>query len=89
MLMEARAAPRLRNVEGLWRRSTRTRPGSMATFIRSEGLLDAAEIDAIVAEAPADLLDFQLIAAAIPLAERPPIGSWLERFHAGLSRLAT
>lgn len=88
VLMEARAAPRLRNVEGLWRRSTRTRPGSMTAFIRQEGLLDAAEIDAIVAEAPADLVEFQRVAAAIPLDERPTMGSWLERFYAGLDRLA-
>ncbi len=83
VLLEARAAPRLRTVEGLWRRSTRTRPGSMTAFIRQEGLLDAAEIDAIIDEAPADLLDFQKVAAAIPLAERPAMGSWLQRFHEG------
>lgn len=83
VLMEARAAPRLRNIEGLWRRSTRARPGSMTAFIRQEELLDGAEIDAIIAEAPADLLNFQQIAATVPLDERPTMGSWLERFHAG------
>src|SRR3546814_8775807 len=36
ILVEARAAPRLRTVEGLWRKSTRTRPGRMTDFIRAE-----------------------------------------------------
>ncbi len=33
-LIEDTARPGLRNVEGLWRKATRTRPGSMAVFIR-------------------------------------------------------
>ena len=48
MLVEARAAPRLHTVEGLWRRSTRARPGSMTAFIRDEHLLPADEIDLVV-----------------------------------------
>src|SRR3546814_12252741 len=48
VLVEARAAPRLRTVEGLWRRSTRTRPGRMTDFIRAEELLPAADIDATI-----------------------------------------
>src|SRR3546814_10709387 len=43
VLMEARAAPRLINVEGLWRRSTRARPGTMTEFIRDRGLLPPRE----------------------------------------------
>lgn len=31
--MEATAKPNLRKVEGLWRKGTRSRPGSMTTFI--------------------------------------------------------
>ena len=50
VLIEARAEPRLRTVEGLWRRSTRTRPGRITDFIRAERLLPEAEIDATVAE---------------------------------------
>ncbi|MDX3911157.1 MAG: hypothetical protein QHC67_15260 [Sphingobium sp.] len=86
ILVEARAAPRLRTVEGLWRRSTRSRPGRMTDFIRREALLPASEIEAIVAEAPADLIRFQDAAALIPLAERPAMTDWLERFNAGLGR---
>lgn len=82
VLVEARAAPRLRTVEGLWRTSTRTRPGKITDFIRAELLLPAAEIDTIVAQAPLDLVRFQDLAASIPLSERPGIASWLDRFNA-------
>ena len=56
--MEARAKPRLRNVEGLWRKSVKgrngaeRRPGAMTDFIRDEQLLPSDEIDAIIAEIP-------------------------------------
>jgi len=88
VLLEARAAPRLKSVEGLWRKSTRKRPGTMTEFIRGEKLLDAAEIDAIIAEAPRDLLDFQRAAAALPLERRPCMPSWIEHFNAGFDRSA-
>ncbi|MCG2841271.1 hypothetical protein L6Q21_09790 [Sandaracinobacter sp. RS1-74] len=88
VLIEARAAPRLRNVEGLWRSSTRSRPGSMTAFIRSAGLLDASEIDAIIDGAPVDLIHFQQVAAQIPLAERPTMRNWIDRFNAGVDQLA-
>src|SRR3546814_10538287 len=71
VLVEARAAPRLRTVEGLWRRSTRTRSGRMTDFIRAEELLPAADIDAIIRDAPADLIRFQDVAAHVPLPDRP------------------
>jgi hypothetical protein len=58
VLMEARAKPRLRNVEGLWRRSTRTRPGSMTEYIRDRGLLSPERI-ARIQEVPAELIDYQ------------------------------
>lgn len=38
-----------------------------------------------LAEAPADLIRFQDVAAMIPVAERPTMADWLERFHAGLA----
>ena len=87
VLIEARAAPRLRTVEGLWRKSTRQRPGRMTDFIRHEGLLAAAEIDRIAHDAPLDLISFQDVAAAIPVEVRPTMASWLERFHAGAATL--
>ena len=83
VLIEARAAPRLRTVEGLWRKSTRTKPGRMTDFIREEGLLPADEINRIIANAPADLVAFQNRAASQPLESRAPMASWLERFHQG------
>jgi len=86
VLVEARAAPRLRTVEGLWRRSTRTRPGRMTDFIRAEQLLPAADIDAIIRDAPAALVRFQDVAALVPLPERPAMSEWLETFNA--ARLA-
>ncbi|KHL24195.1 hypothetical protein PK98_14425 [Croceibacterium mercuriale] len=82
VLIEARAAPRLRTVEGLWRRGTKTRPGRMTDFIREEGLLPAAEVDRIIAAAPTDLIRFQERAAALPIETRPTLESWLDRFHA-------
>ena len=88
VLIETRAAPRLRTVEGLWRSSTKTRPGSMTAFIRLHALLDTAEIDDIVAGAPVDLVRFQDAAAALPIDERPALGEWIERFNAGVTQLA-
>jgi len=83
VLIEARAAPRLKTVEGLWRKSTRRKPGNMTEFIREECLLPEAEIDRIINEAPRDLVAFQERAAALPLTARTPMAKWLERFHAG------
>lgn len=88
VLLEARAAPRLRNVEGLWRSSTKSRPGSMTVFIREHALLDPAEVDAIITGAPVDLVDFQRIAAAIPIDRRPEMREWIDRFNEGVDRLA-
>lgn len=82
VLVEARAAPRLHTVEGLWRRSTRARPGSMTQFIRQERLLPADEVDRIARDAPTELIRFQDVAGAIPLDARPTLASWLDRFHA-------
>lgn len=92
VLIEARAKPRLRTIDGLWRKSTKglrgreARPGSMTEFIRAEGLLPANDIDAIIANAPADLIRFQDAAALVPLEERAPLRDWLDRFKAGLDR---
>jgi len=83
VLIEARAAPRLKTVEGLWRRSTRSRPGRMTDFIRDERLLPEAEIDQIAAEAPTALVRFQDAVASVSVDSRPTLATWLERFHEG------
>lgn len=88
VLVEARAAPRLHTVEGLWRKSTRARPGRMTDFIRHESLLPADEIDRIERNAPLDLVRFQDVAAGVPVDERPTMREWLERFNAGLQPIA-
>ena len=50
--------PRLRTVDGLWRKpvlgrlGATPRPGSITEFIRERGLLPPAEIDHIIATAP-------------------------------------
>ncbi len=89
VLVEARAAPRLRSVEGLWRstvhgcRGAQPRPGSMTRFICDEGLLPVGEVDLIVRTAPTDLLAFQQAAANVELVARPRLHEWLARFNAG------
>jgi hypothetical protein len=88
VLVEARAKPRLRTVEGLWRRSTRTRPGMITDFIRAKRLLESSEIEAIIAAAPLDLVSFQEVAAMVPVDERPHMSEWLERFNAGVDHIA-
>jgi hypothetical protein len=56
--IEARAKPRLRNVDGLWRspvkgmRGAVPRPGNMTTYIRDKGLLTAHEIAEIQSAMP-------------------------------------
>lgn len=60
----------------------------MTRFIRERGLLPSEEIDAIISGAPADLVDFQRVAAEHPLAERPMMRDWIERFNGGVERLA-
>jgi hypothetical protein len=88
VLIEARAAPRLRNVDGLWRkpvkglRGATPRPGSMTEFIRAEGLLDAAEIDAIIALAPHSLIRWQEAVAQADAEPRPEMARWLTLFDA-------
>ncbi|WP_298674050.1 hypothetical protein [uncultured Sphingomonas sp.] len=88
VLIEARAEPRLRTVEGLWRRSTKTRPGRITDFIRAERLLAEAEIDAIRRDAPTDLIRFQDAASIVPLSERPTMEEWIETFNTGLMEAA-
>lgn len=63
--MEARAYPRLRKSEGLWRsfvkgkRGGVPRPGSMTQYIRERGLLPKREIDYIWEQTPREIVAFQ------------------------------
>ncbi len=76
--------PRLRSVEGLWRRSTKTKPGKITDFIRAERLLPEAEIAAIRRDAPTNLIRFQDAASLVPVSERPTMEAWIATFNAGL-----
>lgn len=87
VLMEARAKPRLRDIEGLWRkpikglRGATARPGSMTQYIREQDLLPAEEIDRIAALAPPSLTRWQ-DAVAQHLTPRPEMRQWLDLFDA-------
>jgi hypothetical protein len=87
VLVEARVAPRLHTVEGLWRKGTKARPGRMTDFIRNEELLPAREVDRIWNTAPTDLIHFQDVAASIPIEERPTMRDWIDRFNAGVAAI--
>lgn len=58
VLVEANAQPFLTEIQGLWGRGTKgtrggiRRPGTMTQYIREQGLLDAEEIDRLMALAP-------------------------------------
>jgi len=56
VMIETRAAPRLGSVEGLWRSSTKTRPGRMTDYIRSQNLLDPSEVDFIATSTPTEAI---------------------------------
>ncbi|MCW2338160.1 hypothetical protein M2337_002393 [Sphingobium sp. B2D3A] len=88
VLVEARAAPLLRTVEGLWRSTSGSRPGSMTRYIREHSLLPRHEIYVISSEAPCDLIDFQRAAADVPVDERPRLREWIDHFNEGALRLA-
>lgn len=87
VLIESRARPRLRNVDGLWRkpvlgcRGAEPRPGSMTAFIRQEALLAEDEIDGIAELAPRSLLRWQAAVAETEGA-RPDLRRWLTVFDA-------
>lgn len=60
----------------------------MTLFIRANSLLDPAEIEAIIAGAPVDLIDFQRVAADIPIERRPRMREWIDQFDEGVNRIA-
>lgn len=86
VLMEARAAPRLRTSEGLWRstvkgcRGATPRPGSMTVYIRDRGLLPAEEIAEIQAAAPLMLTAFNESDGLVSTVQRPELAAWLTLF---------
>ena len=61
VIMEARAKPRLRKIDGLWRRRRKRddRPGSMTEYIRREGLLDPGYVDYLIENAPTAIVENQ------------------------------
>lgn len=65
VVMEARARPRLTDIEGLWRngckgtRGSEPRPGSITEYIRQRGLLPSEEIDRLIAEVPTAIISQQ------------------------------
>lgn len=81
VLMEARAEPRLRTIQGLWGngcKGTRggiKKPGRMGDFIIEEGLLPAREVEHIRQRTP-----LQLIERADAHAEGNEVSSWPEFF---------
>lgn len=87
VLMEARAKPRLRDIDGLWRkpvkglRGATARPGSMTQYIREQGLLSAEEIERIIALAPASLTRWQE-SVMLQWTSRPELRQWLALFDA-------
>jgi hypothetical protein len=65
VLMEARAEPRLRSIQGLWgngvkgTRGGEKKPGRMTDFIRDEGLLGVDEIERLRTSVPLTLVEYQ------------------------------
>src|SRR5262249_21388167 len=86
VLMEARAEPRLRTIQGLWgngckgTRGAEKRPGRMTDFILAEGLLPPAEVEHLRRRVPLQLVAYQEAHAAGEY-----IPSWPEFFaeHCG------
>ena len=94
VLLEARAAPRLRNCDGLWRKPIKgrngatPRPGSMTEHILATGSLPPEEIDQIKQQAIPMLEEWCSSIGDEPVDERPPISIWLEEFdrtHAAIA----
>lgn len=88
VLMEAKARPRLRTVEGLWRKSTKARPGRMTDFIRGQGLLPKRLIEWIERKALLDLVEFQERAAKAALCNRQSMGWWIDDFQRRCEEIA-
>jgi hypothetical protein len=59
VIMEARAAPRLTKVDGLWGKATKKRPGSMTEFIQEQKLLPEELIDRLIHQTPTEIKEYQ------------------------------
>jgi hypothetical protein len=57
VVLECRALPRLHTSEGLWRKGTKVRPGSMTQFILENGLLPKEEIEKLQKSVPKELMN--------------------------------
>ncbi|MGV3772715.1 MAG: hypothetical protein ACO1QB_07430 [Verrucomicrobiales bacterium] len=57
--MEVRAQPRLTTTEGLWRKSTKARPGLITDYIVSKNLLPKDEIEHLKETVTKEILSFQ------------------------------
>jgi hypothetical protein len=80
--MEARAKPRLTDIDGLWRKGCKgtrgsvARPGSITEYIRQRGLLPLEEIDRLVAQVPT-----QIVAYQEAFAQGEEIPTWEQFFY--------
>jgi len=95
VLLEARAEPRLRNCDGLWRKPIKgrngatPRPGSMTQYLREKDALTTGEIDLIRNEAVPMLSEWCSKIGNEPITERPAISTWLaefDRVHAQIDK---
>lgn len=57
--MEARALPRLTTTEGLWRKSTKTKPGLITEYIRQKKLLPWDEVEWLQQSTHSEIVSFQ------------------------------
>ena len=57
VIMEARAKPRHHTCEGLWRKATKLKPGSMTEFIRLSRLLPETRIEKLQSGVPTELMN--------------------------------
>lgn len=93
VLLEARAAPRLRNCDGLWRKPIKgrngatPRPGSMTEHIVTTGSLPPEVVTQIQQQAVPMLDRWCSGIGDEPVEHRPCIGEWLEMFDAAHSRM--
>lgn len=86
ILLEARAAPRMRNCDGLWRKpikgkgKSEPRPGSMTQYILEKELMPPEEIILIQNEGVKALNAWCSKITDEPVHLRPKISEWLDQF---------
>jgi hypothetical protein len=57
VIMEARAKPRHHTIQGLWRKATKIKPGSMTEFIVKADLLPAERVEKLQGTVPKELMN--------------------------------